>query len=488
METNLTNPTKMASSSPRPHAVLIPQPAQGHVTPMLQLAKILHSKGFFITYVNSQYNDKRFLRANGPDSLNGLEDFKFESIPDGLPPSDDDVTQDIADLCISTTKKSADPFRDLLIRLNNCLNNPPVSCVIADGVMSFAQRIAEELGILALVFWTTSACGFNGYLHFAELIQRGYTPLKDDSYLTNGYLDTPISWIPGMPDVRLKDIPSFIRTTDRGDIMLNFDGGEAQNALKAQGLILNTFDSLEHEILEALREKFPRLFAIGPLSLLVNKLHPSEVDSIGSSLWNEDATCLDWLDKHEPCSVVYVNFGSITVMTAEQLSEFAWGLANSKKPFLWITRPDLVSGESVILPKDFIIETKDRGVLANWCPQNKVLLHPSIGVFLTHCGWNSTLESICGGVPMICWPFFAEQPTNCRYVCAKWGIGLEIDADVRRDDVERLVRETMEREKGKDMRVKAKMWNERAEEAIEQGGPSNQNLDDLVQFLLKRTL
>lgn len=166
-------------SPPRPHAVLIPQPAQGHVTPMLQLAKVLHSKGFYITYVNSEYNHKRLLRSRGPDSLNGLEDFRFEAIPDGLPQSDDDdVTQDIAELCISTTKNSLVPFRDLLVRLNNLPGVPPVSCAIADGVMSFAQRVAEEMGILALVFWTTSACGFMGYLHFSELIRRGYTPLK----------------------------------------------------------------------------------------------------------------------------------------------------------------------------------------------------------------------------------------------------------------------------------------------------------------------
>lgn len=166
-------------SPPRPHAVLIPQPAQGHVTPMLQLAKVLHSKGFHITYVNSEYNHKRLVRSRGSDSLSGLEDFRFEAIPDGLLPSDnDDVTQDIAELCISTTKNSLVPFRDLLIRLNNSPGVPMVSCVIADGVMSFAQRVAEKMGILSLVFWTTSACGFMGYLHFSELIRRGYTPLK----------------------------------------------------------------------------------------------------------------------------------------------------------------------------------------------------------------------------------------------------------------------------------------------------------------------
>lgn len=171
--------TSPEEAAQRPHAVLIPQPAQGHVTPMLHLAKALHARGFHITYVNSEYNHRRLLRSRGPGSLAGAGGFRFEAVPDGLPPSDnDDVTQDIAALCLSTTEHSAAPFRDLLARLNSTPGAPPVSCVVADGVMSFAQRVAEEMGILALVFWTTSACGFMGYLHFAELIRRGYVPLK----------------------------------------------------------------------------------------------------------------------------------------------------------------------------------------------------------------------------------------------------------------------------------------------------------------------
>lgn len=166
----------------QPHAVLIPQPAQGHVTPMLHLAKALHARGFRVTFVNSEYNRRRLLRSRGPGSLDGADGFRFEAVPDGLTPSDDhgdDVTQDIAALCLSTTKHSAAPFRELLVRLNNGIPGaPPVSCVIADGVMSFAQKVAEEMGIPALVFWTTSACGFMGYLHFAELVRRGYVPLK----------------------------------------------------------------------------------------------------------------------------------------------------------------------------------------------------------------------------------------------------------------------------------------------------------------------
>ncbi|KAJ4965963.1 hypothetical protein NE237_017812 [Protea cynaroides] len=150
-------------------------------------------------------------------------------------------------------------------------------------------------------------------------------------------------------------------------------------------------------------------------------------------------------------------------MTPHQLLEFAWGLANSEQSFLWIIRPDLVAGGSTILPFEFVSQTKNRGMLASWCPQEQVLSHQSIGGFLTYCGWNS--ESICGGVPMICWPFFADQTTNCRYSCTHWGIGTEIDNNVKRDEVEKLVRGLIEGHKGKEIKSKAMMWKKKAEEA-----------------------
>ena len=166
-------------SNSRPHAVFLPYPAQGHVTPLLQLAKVLHARGFFITYVHSEYNRRRLLRSRGASALAGLDDFRFEAIPDGLPPSgNDDVTQDIPALCDSLSRSAAAPFGDLLARLNSTPGRPPVTCVVLDNFMSFAQRVANGMGILALVFCTMSACGFMGYVQFMELMDRGYVPLK----------------------------------------------------------------------------------------------------------------------------------------------------------------------------------------------------------------------------------------------------------------------------------------------------------------------
>ena len=288
-----------------------------------------------------------------------------------------------------------------------------------------------------------------------------------------------------MKNIRLKDLPSFIRTTDEKDIMVNFLIRETERAPRASAVILNTFDPFEQDVLDALSSMLPRIYTIGPLVLLADQIKDDNLKSIGSNLWKEEPECVEWLNSKEPNSVVYVNYGSITVMTPQQLIEFAWGLANSEKPFLWIIRPDLVVGDSAILPPEFVTKTKDRGMLASWCLQEQILKHPSIGGFLTHSGWNSTLESVCNGVPMISWPFFAEQQTNCRYCCTEWGIGMEIDNNVQRDEVEKLVRELMNGEKGKNMKKKVIEWKTKAEEATKPGGSSYQNLEKLiVQVLL----
>uniref|UniRef100_A0A6N2MXX4 anthocyanidin 3-O-glucosyltransferase n=1 Tax=Salix viminalis TaxID=40686 RepID=A0A6N2MXX4_SALVM len=452
----------------KPHAVCVPFPAQGHINPMLKLAKLLHFKGFHITFVNTDYNHRRLLKSRGSSSLDGFPDFQFMTIPDGFPPSDmADATQHIPSLCECTSSTCLAPFRDLIARLNSSGTVPQVTCVVSDACMSFTLDAAEEFGIPEALFWTPSACGVLGYAHYRSLIERGLTPLKDASDLTNGYLETSIDWIPGMENISLKDLPSFvIRTTDINDFVIR----DIDRTSRASAVIINTFDSFEQDVLDALSPMLPPIYTVG--SNAVIQIPNGNLKNIGSNLWEEHPECIEWLDSKEPNSVVYINFGSITVITPQQMIEFAWGLANSNKPFLWIIRPDLIVGEAAMLPPEFLSVTKDRSLLISWCPQEQVLKHPSIGGFLSHMGWNSTLESICGGVPMVCWPFFMGYRNG--------------DGKQRGD--EELVRELMEGEKGKDMKRKAMEWKTKAEEAAWTGDASHRNLDRLVKVLAREQI
>ncbi|KAK4734075.1 hypothetical protein R3W88_008336 [Solanum pinnatisectum] len=161
----------------RPHAVFLPYPSQEHVTPMMSLAKLLYSRGFHITFVNTEFNHKRLIQSKGVDSVKGLLDFIFATIPDGKPSSDENATQDITLLCDTTRKTCLVPFKKLLTKLNSD-EVPPVSCVISDGVMTFGIKAAQDLGIADVTFWTASVCAFVGYLHYRQLIKRGIFPFK----------------------------------------------------------------------------------------------------------------------------------------------------------------------------------------------------------------------------------------------------------------------------------------------------------------------
>ncbi|KAF6152067.1 hypothetical protein GIB67_031389 [Kingdonia uniflora] len=184
----------------------------------------------------------------------------------------------------STKRNCLGSLIDLIGRLNSASDVPNVTCIVSDGLMSFGVQAAEKLGLLEVQLWTASACSFMGYLHYREFIKRGITPLKDESYLSNGYLDTPVDWIPGLRNIGRKAIPSFIQT-DPNDIMLDFMGEEAQNCLNAPAIMLNTFDDLEHDVLNEVARKFPNIYTISPVPLLRQHVPDSDLKSMRSSLW-----------------------------------------------------------------------------------------------------------------------------------------------------------------------------------------------------------
>ncbi|KAH7528652.1 hypothetical protein FEM48_Zijuj05G0094800 [Ziziphus jujuba var. spinosa] len=331
------------------HILCIPWPIQSHIKAMLKLAKLLHSRGFHITFVNTEYNHKRFLKSLGPDSLHGLPDFLFETIPDGLPPSDADATQDLVSLGEALMEKILAPFCDLLKRLNdvNRTSNdspPPVTRIVSDGLLPFTIDAGRELGIPVVFFYTISACSFMVFKQLSTLLEKlGPPPVSKDII---------IDWVPGMKAIHVRDMPSFCWSGSGADhFVLNFSMEATEKAHQASAIIIHTFNALEQDVLDAISSMFPKVFAIGPLQLLLNRI-PEHPLKLKDSLWKEENECLQWLNTKPKGSVLYVNFGSIAVMSPQQLAEFGYGIANSKHPFLWIIRPDLVVGETAVLPPE----------------------------------------------------------------------------------------------------------------------------------------
>ena len=166
--------------------------------------------------------------------------------------------------------------------------------------------------------------------------------------------------------------------------------------------------------------------------------------SYGFNLFSEGVSCMDWLDKHSISSVVLVSYGTVSNYDATQLEELGSGLCNSGKPFVWVVR----SNEAHKLSEELKEKCENSGLIVAWCPQLEVLSHKAIGCFVTHCGWNSTLEAIVSGVPLVGIPHWADQPTISKYVETVWGMGVRVRKGdkgwLKRMEVERCIREVMD--------------------------------------------
>lgn len=239
---------------------------------------------------------------------------------------------------------------------------------------------------------------------------------------------------------------------------------------------------LEPDSVEALRrEKYDKykernVFAIGPIL----QFRSNKNKSVATSLWPE-SDCTQWLDKKPKGSVLYVSFGSWAHISRKDIAEIAHGISLSNVSFVWVLRPDIVSSvEYDVLPFGFREEVRDRSMIIPWCCQMTVLGHPAIGGFLTHCGWNSTLEGICAGLPMITWPLFAEQFYNEKFVVEILKIGVRVGAEkvvhlgeeekygilVKRERIKEAIEDLMKDGKeGDDRRQKAKELGEMAKKA-----------------------
>ncbi|KAF7006099.1 hypothetical protein CFC21_021165 [Triticum aestivum] len=202
--------------------------------------------------------------------------------------------------------------------------------------------------------------------------------------------------------------------------------------------------------------------------------------SYGFNLFGDDAPCLDWLEEHSISSVVLVSYGTFSNYDTTQLEELGNGVCSSGKPFLWVVR----SNEVHKLSEEVKAKCEKNGLIVSWCPQLEVLAHKAIGCFVTHCGWNLTLEAVVCGVPIVGIPHWADQPTIAKYVESAWDMGVRVRKSetgfLRSEEVGRCIREVMDGERKNEYKRNATKLMQKAKEAMREGGSSDKHIAEFA--------
>jgi hypothetical protein len=285
-----------------------------------------------------------------------------------------------------------------------------------------------------------------------------------------------------VPAIEPQELMSYLQDTDTTSVVHRIIFKAFDEARQADYVLCNTVEELEPSTIAALRAEKP-FYAVGPI-FPAGFAH----SVVATSMWAE-SDCSGWLDAQPAGSVLYISFGSYAHITKQELHEIAGGVLASGARFLWVMRPDIVSSEDPDpLPEGFAAASAGRGLVVPWCCQVEVLSHAAVGGFLTHCGWNSVLESVWAAVPMLCFPLLTDQLTNRRLVVREWRVGVPIGdrGAVLAREVKARIEGVMSGEEGEELRQAVKKVRATLEAAVAPGGSSQRGFNDFVDELTRR--
>ncbi|XP_061337721.1 UDP-glycosyltransferase 73D1-like [Gastrolobium bilobum] len=485
----------MAFQSKQPHFVLLPLFAQGHMIPMVDMAKILAEQRVIVTLVSTPQNATRFEQTICRAAESGLQihllKIPFPCQKVGLPLGCENLDNLPSRNLLRNFYIALDMLQEPLEKYLQNHASPP-SCIISDKCLSWTSLTAKKFNIPRLVFHGMSCfsllSSYNIKLHNAHLCVNS---------------DSEPFVIPGMPqriEITRAQLPgAFVALPDLDD----FRDKMREAEMSAYGVVVNSFEELEHGCAEEYEKVMnKRVWCIGPVSLC-NKLSLDKFER-GNKPSIEEKQCLEWLNLMEQRSVIYVCLGSLCRLVPSQLIELGLGLEASNRPFIWVVKTaeeNFSELEKWLEDENFEERIKGRGLLIKgWAPQILILCHPAIGGFLTHCGWNSTIEGVCSGVPLITWPLFAEQFLNEKLVVEvlKIGVRIGVEFPVRFGDEKKagvLVEKTrvieaiemcMEgSEEGNKRRTRATELGNMARRALEEEGSSRFNISCLIQDIME---
>ncbi|KAL5053958.1 hypothetical protein RYX36_034640 [Vicia faba] len=470
------------------HIFFFPFMGQGHMIPAIDMAKLFASKGVQSTIVTTPLNKPTISKAieNFKNHSNNIhiQTINFPTVEAGLPEGCENVdlipSPLYAPAFFKATRLLQEPFEELLLQ-----QQPHV--IVADMFFPWATHSAAKFGIPRIVFHGTSLFSL-----CASQCVKKHEPYKNVSS------DTELFLIPDLPgDIKMTVLQMPNRVTKHDPVSEGFaklfrEIRESEE--KSYGVIVNSFYELEGVYADFCSEVVGlKNWQIGPLSVHNRHSKEEEITSYrGKEASIDKHECLKWLHTKEINSVVYLCFGSTTNFLDSQLREIAIGLEASGNDFIWVVRRKKEEVEEW-LPEGFEERMEGKGlIIRGWSPQTLILEHEAIGAFVTHCGWNSTLEGVCGGVPMVTWPVAAEQFYNEKLVTEVLKIGVPVGVKkwaglvgdkVERDAVEKGVRRVMEGEEGEEMRKRVKVLAQNAKKAVEEDGSSYSQLNDLLDEL-----
>ncbi|GJR29653.1 UDP-glycosyltransferase 73C6-like protein [Tanacetum coccineum] len=468
------------------HLILIPFLAPGHTIPMIEMAKLLaQRKNVKVTIVTTPVNAIRYGPSLQQHINSGLPvcllELPFAGVENGLPEGCESADALPGLHLFQNFLVAIDMLQQRLEERFETLKPRP-SCILSDKYMLWSADTADKYKVPRIVF--------DGMSCFKQLCTHHL-------YASNVYNEVPESQpfvLPGLPnliEMTKAQLPQEFNHSPNA--LSEYLKRVRETELKTYGMVINSFEVLEQEYVKEFKKiKGGKVWCVGPLSLSCNNV---------SSISIDDQRVLTWLDSKEPGSVVYACFGSSSQVIPPQLIELGLALEASKSPFIWVIRAGerAQEVEKWLLESQFEDRVKDRGLLIrDWAPQVLILSHPSVGGFLTHCGWNSVLESVSAGVPMITWPMFAEQFLNEKLVVQVLGVGVGVGArvvvhwgeeekfgvTVKSEDIKDSIEKVMDVGlEGNERRKKAKVLGRVAKKAIEEGGSSHCNLTLLIQDL-----
>ncbi|KAL6601749.1 hypothetical protein ACP70R_044969 [Stipagrostis hirtigluma subsp. patula] len=445
------------------HVLLLPYPSQGHINPLLQFAKRLAAHdGVWCTLAVTRF----VAESTRPSTAGSVRIAVFSDGCDGGGP--DELGGHRGPYFERLASAGAATVDELLASESE--QGRPVHVVVYDTFLPWAQGVARRRGAACAAF-LTQACAVDVMYTHACAGRIPPPPVPPEALLE-------LAGLP--PQLEPADLPTFLADVNRPPSLLELLTNQFLGLDTVDYVLVNSFYDLEEADYLASQWGAKTVGPTVPSVYLDNRL-PDDV-SYGIHLYTPmTAECKAWLDAQAPHSVVYVSFGSIASLSHEQMAEIAEGLYNSNNPFLWVVR----STETKKLPENFADKVKARGLIVPWCSQLEVLAHLSVGCFVTHCGWNSTVEAISAGVPMVAMPHWSDQTTNAKYVQDFWCVGVRVQPDskgvMRREDVEMCVREVMEGEMCKEFKKNALEWRNKAKKAMSEGGSSDVNISDFLR-------